>query len=292
MPGASAAAIHPEGRARARAGCGSVVARSIGGCTVLASARADSPLRLLEPQKRPGTSSASVCVVTFGGGLVDGDAIDLDLVVEPNATLVVFTQSTTKVFRGSSRQTLSAKVDGTLVLLPDPVSAFAHARYEQRVEVTLGAAGACVLLDGFTSGRAAFGERWAMTSLDLRTRVTLSSDHPAEASGHVLVTDALRLDVADGSIAERAGRFDAFATLVAAGHAAAPIVHAIQRAPVGPPTADLVVAASPLPRAKDLLPGAIARIAASSPARALAAVRARLRNLADIDVVDPFASRY
>ena len=251
---------------------------------MLTTVRAKSPLRFVRPTF-PGTTSAAVCLVTFGGGLVDGDEVDVDLEVERGASLVVFTQSSTKVFRGASRQVLRAKVEGTLVLLPNPVAAFAGARYAQEVDVALGADGACVLLDGFTAGRAAFGDRWAMSALELRTTVT--------HEGRAVLTDALRLDAADGAIAERAGRFDAFATLVAVGRRVSPVVSAIQREAVAPPSRDLVVAASPLPRADALgLPGAIARVAASSSARAIAAVRSRLRNLPDIDAVDPFGSRY
>jgi len=53
-------------------------------------------------------------------------------------------------------------------------------------------------------------------------------------------------------------------------------------------TRDVVAAPSALPSGD----GAIVRIAATSPARALAEARARLRNLPEIDVVDPFASRH
>ena len=143
-------------QARSRSGRGTLVARAVGGRTVLATARADSPLRFVQPTFA-GTSSAAVCLVTFGGGLVDGDRIEVDVEVERGATLLVFTQASTKVFRGSSSQCLRARVDGTLLLLPDPVAAFAGARYTQRVDVELGADGACVLFDGYTSGRAAFG---------------------------------------------------------------------------------------------------------------------------------------
>ncbi len=273
--------VLPEGR---RPGQGTIVARVSGGRTVRATARANSPLRFVRPTF-PGTTSAAVCLVTFGGGLVDGDEVDVNLEVERGARLVVFTQSSTKVFRGASRQALRAKVDGTLVLLPDPVAAFAGARFTQAIDVALGADGACVLLDGFTAGRPAFGDRWAMNAVELRTVVA--------HEGRVVLTDALSFDVADGAIAERAGRFDAFATLVAAGRDVSPVVSAILREVVAPPSRDLVVAVSPLPRADALaLPGAIARVAASSSARALAAVRSCLRTLPDIDAVDPFAFRY
>lgn len=268
-----------------RSGKGVVVARARDdGHTIVTSAFAESPLRFVRPTF-PGTKSASVCLVTFGGGLVDGDEVDVDIDVGPNATLVVFTQSSTKVFRGSSRQSIRAHVEGTLVFLPDPVSAFAEARYTQNVGVDLSGDGSCVLLDGFTSGRPAFGDRWAMNALDLRT--TIRHD------GETVLLDALRFDADDGVLSERASRFDAFATLIALGRRAAPVVEAIHRQGTPEPTPDLVVATSAPPRARALeLPAAIVRFTSTAQAGVLDAVRSRLRNLPDIDVVDPFRSRY
>ncbi|HVJ91672.1 MAG TPA: urease accessory protein UreD [Labilithrix sp.] len=267
-----------------RSGRGSIVARSIGGRTVLATARAETPLRLVRPTF-PGTTAAAVCLVTFGGGLVNGDEVELDVTVEAGATLIVFTQSSTKVFRGAARQALRAKVEGTLVLLPDPVAAFASARFTQRIDIELTADGACVSMDGFTSGRAAFGERWAMSALDLRTNVS--------HDGRAIVSDALNLNASDGAIVARCGNFDAFATLIAVGRRAEPIVRSILGDALALPSNELLVATSTLTRAEEAgLPGAIARIAASSPAVALSAVRSRLQKLHEIDAVDTFAARF
>jgi urease accessory protein len=257
----------------ARVGSGRVVARQVGGATVLAEARATSPLRFVAPTY-PQTSAAALCLVSFGGGLVDGDAIDVEVTVEAGATLVVFTQSSTKVFRGSSSQSLSAKVEGTLVFLPDPVAAFAGARYTQRIDVDLVGEGSCVVCDGMTSGRAAYGERWAMETLDLRLTIT--------REGRTLLRDALRLE--DG-IASRLDRFDAMASLVAIGPRTTPVARAI--AEPGEVGRDLVIASSALDAG-----GAIARIAATSPARALEALRHRIRNLPDIEAVDPWVARH
>ena len=277
--------VHGHGHGH---GFGSVAARFEGGRTVLSTVHATSPLRFVRPTF-PGTRSATVCLLTFGGGLVDGDAIEVDLRVEAGATLVVFTQATTKAFRGSSRQTIRAEVHGTLVLLPDPVACFAGSRYRQRVDITLHGEGSAVTLDGFTSGRAAFSERWAFDGLDLATTVRAVRDGGAK----VLVRDALRLDRDDGSIAARLDRFEAFATVLALGPRVAPVVTSILQRSI---VSDAVVAApSPLPTSPLPSPlpcGSIVRIAATSPSRALEEARARLRNLADIDVVDPFASRH
>lgn len=246
--------------------------------SVLSRVHASSPLRFVRPTF-PGTRAATVCLVTFGGGLVDGDRIDLDVHVEAGATLVVFTQATTKAFRGSSSQHLRAEVHGTLVLLPDPVACFRGSTYGQRVDITLHGQGSAVTLDGFTSGRAAFGERWDFDALDLAT--TIRRD-----DGRVLVRDATRIDRADCSVAARMDRFEALATVLAVG----PRVRRVADGLLAPSTVtrDVVAAPSALPSSN----GAIVRIAGTSPTHALEEARARLRNLPDIDVVDPFASRH
>lgn len=256
--------------AKARSGHGRIVARRVGDRTELAVSQASSPVRFVRPTF-PGSPSAAVCVVTFGAGLKDGDAISIDVVVERGATLVLFTQASTKVFRGRSRQSLKARVEdgGTLVALPDPVAPFAAADYEQRIDVALeGPEARCVLLDGVTSGRPAYGERWAFTRVDLRTVV--------RREGSVVLHDALRLDARDGTIARRMDRFESLLTLVSVG---APVRGESDITP------DVTIAAS---SRNDV---ALVRIAATSPERALAAARACLRNLPEMGAVDPFASR-
>ena len=257
------------------------------GTTSLTEVRAASPLRFLQPTfpTPPPVRAAAVCLVTFGGGLCDGDSIDISLDVDAGATLVVFTQASTKAFKGSSRQSIRASVRGTLAILPDPVAPFGGARYRQRVDVALAGDGACGILDGVTSGRPAFGERWALERLDLETRVT--------RDGVLLARDTLVLDVTDGDIAARMGRFEALLSVIAVGAKTRPLLAGLcARARAHPRTADVVAAPSVLAPCRDRdVPGAIVRIAATSPALAIAEARRRLRNLPDIDVVDPFESR-
>lgn len=274
------ATVSPLPLASPRAGSlarGRLVARATRGVTSLAEAHASSPLRYVVPTFPSQGAGRSVCLVTFGGGLVDGDRIELDVVVEEGATLVLFTQASTKVFRGSSVQLLRARVDGTLVVLLDPVACFGGARFEGLTEVVLGERGTCVVLDGFTSGRPAYGERWAMDRLALRTRVT--------RGGVRALDDAVVLDVAHAPILPRVAPYDAFVTVSAVGARSAPIRQALLEPPVR--RRDVIVAPSRL-SATD---GAIVRIAAERPDAALAEARRRLRNLPDIDAVDTFASR-
>jgi urease accessory protein UreH len=268
-------------RADSGVGRGHLVARAAGGGTVLSAARASAPLRFVQTDF-PGSRACSVCVLTFGGGLVGGDVIEVDVRVEPGATLMLFTQATTKAFRGATRQTLRAHVNGgTLLLLSDPVAPCAGARFEQRTEVTLEGDGSCVVLDGFTAGRVAYGERWAFDRLQLTTTVRRE---------HLAFRDALRLDAADGPLDARMDRFGAFATLSAIGPRVAPL----SRALLAPAEVTEALVASPgtLPaRRGEPSEGAVVRLAATTLAALTHALQKRLGNLPDIGVVDPFASR-
>src|SRR4029078_11970610 len=115
-------------------------------------------------------------VATYGGGLVDGDAIALDVTVGENAKAVIGTQAATKVYKcpaGEDTQTLEARVarGGLLVVAPDPLVPFAGARYAQRATIRLEENARLAWLDVLACGRAARGERWAFSSYSSRTRV-------------------------------------------------------------------------------------------------------------------------
>jgi urease accessory protein len=252
-------------------------------------------------------SAAWVFAASLGGGLVDGDALALSIEVAAGASALLGTQASTKVYcspRGTS-QTLRASLErgAMLVLVPDPVSCFAGAKYEQRMDVDLEDASATlVLLDAFTCGRAARGERWAFGRYVSRTRVTVA--------GRTIALDALRLDPAHGDLAARMGRFEAFATILAVGPRAADVRAALQAAAGVPaaldatdapgtsagPTDERVRTQTPTSRlfaATVLSPAAsIGRIAAISAHESLAAVRSLLAPLAHQLGDDPFSRRW
>jgi len=144
-----------------------VFARAPGGKTLITRAQAASPVRLLTPEN--SGRGAWAYVSTFGGGLLGGDSTEIDVEVGPAATAYLSTQSATKVFRSRddrhTQQQLAARVadEGLLILLPDPVSCFAGARYRQSQRIDLAPMGSLVMLDWITSGRHARGERWAAT---------------------------------------------------------------------------------------------------------------------------------
>ena len=251
---------------------------------MLHTARARSPLKLLLPKNHG--DGAWVYLSSLGGGLVDGDVVSLTIHVERGGSVVIGTQASTKVYR-SPRGTgyrSSAYVAGEalLALLPDPVSCFAGARYEQKVDVELENEDASlVLVDAVTCGRAASGERWALARYSSRTRVT--------RSGRLLAIDAAMLDPEQGDVATRMGKFDALATIVVAGPRARVVRDAMLASSSSPPPPDASLLRSVTPLGPD---AALGRIAASSVHEMIAAIRTLLAPLAGELGDDPLRRRW
>jgi len=287
---AGTAVVRPAVGALA-AGRGRLVVGAHGGRAVLETLAARSPLRLLAPRNHG--ADAWVYTSTFGGGLVDGDVVGLDVAVREGAGLLLATQASTKVYRSrvGCTQVLDARVAGgaSLVVLPDPVVCFADARYAQASRIDLGRGGSLLWVDGLSCGRAARGERWQFARYETRTRI--------ERGGAPLVRDATVLDPAHGAVASRMGRWEALFTLFAMGPRFASLAadalaaEAGRRVPAGRAAAaagDVLEVASPLACGE----GAVVRIAATSVERATRALRARLARLPALLGDDPFARKW
>lgn len=187
----------------------------VAGESAVTSVFATSPLKLLTPRSRG--QSVWACTSSFGGGLVAGDETRLDLCLRARARCFLGTQASTKVYRNPSRRPCShgthatVEADAILVFAPDPVQAFADSRYTQRQEFHLASGAGLALVDWFTSGRAACGERWEFANFQSRNDVFVS--------GERAFVDSVRLSSEQGSLTSqhRAGRFNCFASLLLIG---------------------------------------------------------------------------
>lgn len=240
-----------------------------GAVTTLA---ASSPLALLTPKNHG--RAAWVFLANLGGGLVDGDLLSVDVKLAAGAQALLATQSSTKVYPGSSGQRLTVDVgdEALLVSLPDPVVCYAGARYRQEATIQLGHAASLIWLEPFAAGRVEHGEAWAFARLE--SRVTVSRE------GRVVLADGLLLDPRHGELATRFGRFHALATLVAIGPAARTL-----RSVAGSP--EVMAAQSPL--GDD---GVVVRLAAVSTQHLDSHLRSRLVGLAQLLGDDPFARKW
>jgi urease accessory protein len=227
-------------------------------------------------------------LTTFGGGMVDGDRVDVRASVGRGATAFLGTQSTTKVYRSRSepgctfRLAIDAEEGAAVAVAPDPVVCFSGARYTQQIDVTLSDGASLFLLDGYTCGRAARGERWEFARFEARTTIARGGAHRDRPA----IVDATRLDPAHGHIGDRMGAFDVVLSLLVLGPRFAPVRAALLAAACDPGP-DAVVSVSPL--GDD---GAILRVAASRFERASRALRSCFVELARILGDDPFARKW
>jgi urease accessory protein len=237
--------------------------------SVVTRAFATSPLRLLTPANHG--HAAWVYTSNYGGGLVDGDRVVIDVEVESGAAAFVSTQASTKVYRsprGTSAE-LAGRVerDGLLIVAPDPVVCFAGARYRQVQRFQVAAGGSLVVIDCVLSGRCAAGERWAFSEYRSLIEIVMGD--------RLIVHDALALRASDGDLARRLGRFDVLAVAVIAGRAlggeAGGVLAAASRYPVMR-HADQLIMASSIGEA-----GCILRIAGTSGERVGRTLRELLR---------------
>ena len=239
-----------------RSGTGELRVKMVDGQSAIVSVKCASPLKILTP--RPRGRSVSACLGNFGGGLVAGDEIEIEVELETGAHCYLGTQASTKVYRNPgllpSGQTLRAKLgsQSLLALVPDPVQAFEGSLYRQHQQFHLADDSGLVLVDWLNSGRAECGERWAFARYESRNEIFVN--------GKRFVLDSLLLDPADGPIdgQYRMGRFNCLALVVLlgaiVGEPAEQILQTFATRPVSR-AAPIVSSASPLKG------GALVRIA-------------------------------
>ncbi|WOO77392.1 Urease accessory protein D [Vanrija pseudolonga] len=146
--------------------------------------RAAYPLKLLTPNSLPSQPQnvRLAYSLAYGGGLVAGDLVQLDVKVDDGCGLVLLTQGSTKVFKHrpgmrpkshqisrivsagdgpapTTRQRLHIALEpgAFLLLMPDSLSPFRASSYAQAQRVTLPADGSAsaLVLDWVNSGRGA-----------------------------------------------------------------------------------------------------------------------------------------
>jgi urease accessory protein len=139
------------------------------GVTRLARNRHEGPLRLLRALPRDDGGCQAV-IVHPPGGLVGGDALDLDLGVGAGARVLCTTPGAQKWYRsgGPSAQAsmrIAVGAGGVIEWLPQPSIVFDAARVEQSIEIDLAADARMIGWEALVLGRAAMGERFGRGSL-------------------------------------------------------------------------------------------------------------------------------
>lgn len=218
------------------------------------------PLKLISPAPLTVTPSKTIAkspsdnaqthlvhtlyLLTYGGGIVAGDTISLQITLESFTRLVLLTQGSTKIFKSPgrdllSRQDMTANISpgAALCYLPDPVQPFEQSAFQQKqtYNILLGdrsegkeTRGSMCVLDWVCQGRRARGENWHFWKYASRNEVWLVEsqtnavdgqlDNGAKDTRRLLLRDNVLLDtgkdVEVGSIARRMDALGAFGTLI------------------------------------------------------------------------------
>lgn len=200
-----------------RPGEGALEVARVDGESAAVEVRARAPLRLLIA--RPRGEAVWAWASSFGGGLVSGDALDLQVSVGAGARCFLGTQASTKVYRAATpsgaRQHTGATVGpgGLLALLPEHLTAFAGARLAQTTDIHLEGDASAVVLDWYSAGREAHraDEVWAAASMSTRLRIWRDDQ--------LVLHDATVLEDVPGlpTVRQRMGRTRVVACLVTIG---------------------------------------------------------------------------
>jgi urease accessory protein len=257
--------------------------RTVFGESTAVSAFARTPMKLLTPVARG--KSVWAYTSSFGGGLVAGDQTQLDIKVNADARCFLGTQSSTKVYRNPAalpcEHTTHTTVaeDALLAFVPEPVQAFADSHYTQRQEFHLAPSAGLILLDWFSAGRTARGERWAFKHLESRNDIFIG--------GERALVDSIRLSSEE--LAAQMGRFNCLATLLLIGPpmktASEALLQQIAARPVEKRAA-LTVSASPVRS------GALLRVAGEEVEAVRRELSGHLTFLRDILGDDPWARKW
>lgn len=175
-----------------------------------------------------------VFLLSYGGGLVGGDKINLKVTLEDDTRLVLLTQGSTKIFKAPARavasgQTLDVKIGAgaALCYLPDPTQPFAESMYEQKQTFYVDSTGksSLLMLDWVTEGRKARGESWTLWGWKGRNEVR---EFDQTSKGRLLIRDAVTLtDSSLGGIGltDKTNDLGIFGTLIVYGPLFASLGH-------------------------------------------------------------------
>lgn len=187
------------------------------------------PLKLIAPDPHHSSEEKHVTVVfllTYGGGLVGGDKIDLKVRLQDAARLVLLTQGSTKIFKSAERSVISGQTlhvhigsHAALCYLPDPTQPFAESVCEQKQTFYVQPEGTSSLLalDWVSEGRRARGESWTLWGWKGRNEVRETN---AQSKGRLLLRDAVMLHeegIAGTGLMEKSNGMGVFGTLIVYG---------------------------------------------------------------------------
>lgn len=171
------------------------------GRTILTERRFALPFQVLEPIALDG-GSVYLMLLNPTGGLVGGDRLRAEIVLNAGSHVCLTTPSATKVYRAlgaASVQETTIRIGENAVLeyFPDHVIPFPGSVFHQSLKIDMAPASCALVYDAFAVGRAARSERWLFREFVNRITVGLQ--------GRPVFIDRAELSPARGQLAGLGG---------------------------------------------------------------------------------------
>ena len=147
-----------------------------GGRTVLHSRRGRGPLVVQKPLYPEGDGVCHVYLIHPPGGVVGGDSLQLEMVLEERANVLLTTPGATKFYRSvgdtaTQRQSLHVGADATLEWLPQDTILFSGSKVETATTVRLEKRARFIGWDMTCLGRPASGDHYASGDFNQKYRI-------------------------------------------------------------------------------------------------------------------------
>ena len=166
-----------------------IAVEQVRGRSRLVGSLAISPLKILQ-SKCPGDACYTV-ISNYGGGIVRGDHIQLDIQCGANTRFCLGTQAHTRVYKSESTptsQTVALRVgeDAFAVICADPLVLHAGAIFRQIWDCEIAESANLVLVDWLSAGRIRRGESFAFERFETELRIRCGEE--------LILLDRLRIE--------------------------------------------------------------------------------------------------
>lgn len=152
-------------------------------------------LRVLRPHYLDNSGQVTYTIINPGGAYFGGDNYLIDVGVGAGSSLLLTTQSATKVYRtpqGPANQEMRIRIgeDATLEYLPDQLIVYREGSYLQHTLVEMHPSAGLALAEVITPGWSPEGTDFAFDELRMTTEIRLSED---DGGARLLAMDRLRI---------------------------------------------------------------------------------------------------
>ncbi|MED5579271.1 MAG: urease accessory protein UreD [Nitrospinota bacterium] len=174
--------------------------------TVLRNEFSRIPLKIIKPFYPEEDGTAYLTIISPTGGHVGGDKLEFRFEIAKDSKALITTQGATKIYKSidesvCSSMDISIAENGTFEFVPDPIIPFANSSYVQNVNVEMHENAKFLYAETLYQGRAASGESFDYTLLELRLKVRMN--------GIPILTDSLMIKPQDSNIGNE-GLFESY----------------------------------------------------------------------------------